>query len=55
MKPIKKWMLLGLLAGLCFWFLDAVLDFLFFYKGSTFLGLVILDMPPHETYIRSVA
>lgn len=37
--------------GICV--LDAGLDWLVFYEG-TFLDLLILDVPSHETYIRSV-
>ncbi|MCP4710084.1 MAG: PAS domain S-box protein, partial [Planctomycetes bacterium] len=34
--------------------IDVILDYLFFYKGETFLGLLITDVPPHEIYIRGL-
>ena len=48
--------LLSLLLGITVWILDALFDYLFFYKGySTFLGLLITDIPAHEIYIRTCA
>lgn len=45
--------IISIILGLVVWFLDALLDYLFFYQGySTFLGLLITDIPPHEIYIR---
>jgi PAS domain S-box-containing protein len=41
--------------GLIVWILDAALDYVYFYKGrGSFLGLLILHVPVHEIYIRSV-
>jgi PAS domain S-box-containing protein len=40
--------------GLFVWIIDAGLDYFFFYSG-TFLDLLILHVPSHELYIRSVA
>jgi len=48
--------LISLLFGLAVWVLDALFDYLFFYKEhSTFTGLLLTDIPPHEIYIRTCA
>ncbi len=47
----RKQLILGLVCGVVFWVVDALLDFLFFYEGSL-LDLLILQVPSHEIYIR---
>ena len=54
MKKQHKALLLALLAGACFWVLDAVLDSFFFYQQS-FLDMLILNVPPVELYMRLTA
>ncbi len=39
--------------GLGTWVIDALLDYYVFYEGS-FLDLLILDVPSHEIYIRTL-
>lgn len=51
MKTHYKIIGLSIVFGLLFWLIDTVLDFLIYYKG-TFMNLLILDVPPHEVYIR---
>ena len=51
MKHEHKILLLILLLGIFIWIADALIDFLFFYKGS-FWSLLIYDVPIHETYMR---
>mgnify|MGYP006282607275 CR=1 FL=1 len=41
------------LIGIFLWTLDSVLDYYLFYSG-TFPDLFLLDVPPHEIYIRSL-
>jgi PAS domain S-box-containing protein len=53
MKTRRAILGISLLFGLVLWVVDAVLDRLLFYRGS-FWGLLILDVPPHELYIRVV-
>jgi len=53
MKIEYKIILISIFLGLLIWIIDAVLDFLFFYKG-TFLELLITNVPAHEIYIRMV-
>ncbi|MBI5118991.1 sensor histidine kinase [Candidatus Poribacteria bacterium] len=53
MKTESKIIASSIILGLLAWIIDAILDYLFFYPG-TFLGLLILRMPRHEAYIRSV-
>jgi len=45
---------IAVLFGLAVWVIDAVLDYLIFYKGETFLGLLITDIRKHEVYNRTV-
>lgn len=48
--------LLSLALGTVVWALDALFDYLFFYREpSTFLGLLITDIPAHEIYVRTSA
>lgn len=47
-----RYITLALAFGLVVAILDAFLDSLFFYKGRTFWSLLILDVPPHEIYMR---
>lgn len=39
--------------GLLVWIINTLFDYYIFYEG-TFLDLLILDVPQHETYIRTV-
>ncbi|MFH0821780.1 MAG: PAS domain S-box protein, partial [Pseudomonadota bacterium] len=43
----------ALVLGAAVWLIDAVLDYLTFYE-STFLDLLIFNVPRHEIYIRSL-
>jgi PAS domain S-box-containing protein len=43
---------IAVILGPLFWVFDTVVDYLFFYQGS-FFGLLILDVPAHEVYVRS--
>ena len=54
MKTEHKVIVLSAVLGLFVWIVDAVLDYLLFYKRGTFVGLLITDIPPHKLYIRSV-
>ncbi len=53
MKTEKWIILLSFVFGLVFWFVDGLLDFLFFYEQG-FWDVVILRVPGHEIYIRSL-
>lgn len=53
MKYQHKIFLLSIAVGLSAVCVDAVVDFLFFYEG-TFLDQLILNIPRHEIYIRSI-
>ena len=47
---------ISLFFGIAVWVLDALFDYLFFYKEhSTFTGLLLTNIPPHEIYIRTCA
>lgn len=39
--------------GLIFWFVDALVDYWFFYKKLSFIDILLLNIPAHELYIRS--
>jgi PAS domain S-box-containing protein len=43
----------SILAGILVWTIDAVFDFLAF-EGTTFWGALILDVPAHDLYMRSI-
>ena len=51
MRLQHKAILAGLLGGVCYWLLDAAIDWLVFYEG-TFLHLLLLGIPAHEVYMR---
>ena len=51
MKTEHKVIVVSVMFGLLVWIFDAVMDYLFFYKG-TLLELLITDLPSHELYIR---
>jgi signal transduction histidine kinase len=53
MRSGYKLFISSVIFGLLVWFSDSVLDSLFFYEGS-FLDLLILDIPKHEIYFRSL-
>jgi PAS domain S-box-containing protein len=47
--------LISFIIGLLIWVLDTTLDYFFFYsKDYSFLQLLVLDIPNHELYIRSL-
>jgi hypothetical protein len=45
--------LIAFLFGVLIWIADAFLDYVIFYE-NTFWNLLILEVPPHEIYIRLV-
>ncbi|MBD3217367.1 MAG: PAS domain S-box protein [candidate division Zixibacteria bacterium] len=51
MRVHHKVLGLSVFTGLMIWFIDALLDHLFFYRLD-FWDLLILDIPEHELYIR---
>ena len=53
MRPGTAVVLLSIALGLFAWIVDAVLGCLFFYEGG-FWELLILDLPRHELYIRTI-
>ena len=53
MKTEYKVVSVSILFGLLLWFIDSLLDYLIFYEG-TFWGLLILEVPDHEIYIRII-
>ncbi len=53
MKTGHKVFAVSIFFGLMVWIIDAVLDYFIFYE-ETFLDLLILKIPQHELYIRSV-
>ena len=56
MKTDKKIILVFIAAGIMIWFVDAIIDYYFFYPGyGTFLEILILNVPKHEIYIRTSA
>jgi PAS domain S-box-containing protein len=50
-KIIQKAFIHSLIFSIIIWILDSIIDYLFFYNG-TFIDLLILEVPPHEVYIR---
>lgn len=53
MKDQYKTILIAVMFGILFWWIDSVLDYLLFYNLS-FLDVLVLHVPPHELYIRIV-
>ncbi len=45
---------LGVALGLAAWVIDAAFDYFVFYKPMGWWDLLCFNMPPHETYIRSI-
>lgn len=46
---------ISLSMGLLIWLFETVLDYFVFFRGSsTFLELLITDIPPHEFFIRGI-
>jgi PAS domain S-box-containing protein len=43
----------SLLFGVFFWFIDSVVGSLIFYNESSFLELLVLDIPPYVLYVRT--
>lgn len=53
MHNIKKRIIFfSLIAGICVWIVDAILDYFFFHPGESFIRLVSFDIPPHDIYFR---
>lgn len=52
MKSLSRVLIASVLMGLSVWLLDAAADYWFFYRGETFLDLLVVSPPPHEIYIR---
>lgn len=53
MKQHRIILLISAVFGICFWFIDAFFDFMYFYRGTgSYLEIAISDIPPHEIYIR---
>lgn len=52
-NPGRSIIILSVLLGLSFWIIDAVLDYLTFHEGGLF-ELLIMEVPRHEIYVRSV-
>ena len=53
MKAGIRLFLLFVGVGLLLWVADAAIDYYLFYPGS-FLDLLVLAVPPHELYVRSL-
>ncbi len=51
MRVHHKVLGLSVFIGLLIWFIDALLDYIFFYRDD-FWDLLILDVPGHELYFR---
>ncbi|MBV1753223.1 MAG: PAS domain-containing protein, partial [Desulfarculus sp.] len=51
MRTSYKIIVLALFLGLLVWFMDSLLDYLWFYPGS-FWSLAVSNVPQHEIYIR---
>lgn len=48
-------LLAAIVFGLFVWVFDALMDYLFFYKGGySFSELLFIKPPPHEIYVRSI-
>ncbi|MBU0483110.1 MAG: PAS domain-containing protein [Proteobacteria bacterium] len=52
MKINKHLFMMSLLFGISVGVIDACVDYLFFYRGQSFWGLLFFDIPRHEIYIR---
>jgi signal transduction histidine kinase len=53
MKTEHKIILVSAVFGLGAWVIESVLDYLFYYEGS-FYDLLVLDVPSHEIYVRTI-
>ena len=53
-KRRYKIIALSVAMGLLAWTVDAIFDYYIFYKPMGWWDLLIIKMPPHETYIRSI-
>lgn len=51
MKSETKAIVFSTLCGVAFWFIDATLDYLFFYEVP-FFDILFFNVPPHEIYVR---
>jgi hypothetical protein len=54
MKINKKILYVSIILGLFVGIVDTILDYIFFYNNENFFDLLILNVPEHEIYIRSV-
>ncbi|MFC1844238.1 hypothetical protein ACFLZ5_05555 [Thermodesulfobacteriota bacterium] len=54
MKLNNKALFISILLGLFVGIADTILDYIFFYNDENFFDLLILNVPEHEIYIRSV-
>jgi len=54
MKTILKFVGASTFIGIVLWLVDTCLDSLYFYSDLPFFDLLILNVPPHELYIRSI-
>jgi len=54
MKLNKKVLFVSILLGLFVGIVDTMLDYVYFYNNGNFFDLLILNVPEHEIYIRSV-
>jgi len=53
----RNWKIIGAAAlfGLGFWVIDSILDYFIFYAGDgLFIELLITNVPPHESYVRTL-
>ena len=52
MKTEHNILITSIILGLLMGFIDTILDFLFFYPGQSFWGILVSDVPQHEIYTR---
>jgi len=53
MKGEHKIILFAAGTAVAFWFVDSALGFFVFHQGMPFWDLFLLDLPPHELYVRA--
>lgn len=52
MNTRNRIILTSIAAGIATWVIDGLLDYYYFFKGSTLLEMMITDVPVHELYVR---
>ena len=52
MKTAHKVLLISIFLGIFLGFIDTIFDYFVFYKDQSFLKLLVVEVPPHEVYIR---